>query len=101
MATYNPETLQRYADALYVRAYVFLAGFALGGFLLGNVIDYANGLHALSVLKFEHAPFFCAFGGAAIGWARSFMLRVEAQRLLCLMQIEKNTRGNYEPTEEK
>lgn len=40
--------------------------------------------------------------GVLIGWERSFSLRVKAQELSALRQIEINTRGEieYEPTEE-
>ena len=84
---YDPEILQSVADKLYSRANLILLGFSILGFLIGLVAASAfeeriyNWLAPLGLIA-----------GLALGQGRALQLKAEAQRILCLMQIEKNTR---------
>lgn len=95
MPTYNPNTLQRYADALYVRAYLSVVFYGFIGWLVGNGLLRLPNQGMLNPLG-ANSIWLSTLAFAGIGWARSFMLRVEAQRLLCLMAIEENTRNSFD-----
>lgn len=96
---YDPELLQKYADALYRRA----ATLAVSYFVRGCLLGYAAALLALFLAsKQQGAPDFywpivpalligVAFG--IHGRHKAWMLRLEAQRGLCQSQIEENTRA--------
>jgi hypothetical protein len=102
MATaYDPNVLQKYADKLYNDAnrLVFLS--ATIGFLLS--LPAFGVLAAVVYMRSPRAEvgagwlLFLALAGLALGWAwgrgKAFQLRLEAQRTLCQVQIEQNTRG--------
>lgn len=96
MTDYSPEMLQSFADRLYRRATWTIAEWTAVGVLLGVVLA---GLSASLIHDLTNSSgviflvwLVCALGGIAIGREKAFGMKVEAQRLLCQMQIEQNTR---------
>lgn len=92
MASYDPQILQRFADRLYARA-------AALWLLYGAIGAAVGGLLGFGLAKYLEFPMFLvvtAIGGgvvgAIIGYERAFTLRLEAQRTLCVLQTEINTR---------
>ena len=100
--TYDSTVLQRYADRLYRRAVWVIVKYLLLGAALGSVIGYSP-----TILWYWRSPsspapndsglliFTVLIGAlvfAAIGEAKAFMYKLQAQTVLCQMQIEKNTR---------
>jgi len=101
MATkYDPSVLQEYADRLYNRAKRVVVLCAALGFLGGLVA--ATILAAVVVWRSPRAEppggwlLLSLPVGFALGWAygrgKAFQFRLEAQRTLCQVQIERNTR---------
>ncbi|MGV3619745.1 MAG: hypothetical protein ACO1OB_02950 [Archangium sp.] len=99
-AAYDPEILQKFADRLYSRA----AGLPL---LYGAFGTGVLGLLGFFYSKFIQYPAFfvvslvagAALGGL-VGWEKAFSLRLEAQRTLCTLQMERNTRPVAPPAPE-
>jgi hypothetical protein len=102
MAEYDPSVLKKLADRLYNRAAWVSALHILFGFLLGlipgGIVRLLYGHVSLQTLG--QLVFFCAIApvaGAVIGYVsgsqKAFLMRVEAQRLLVLLEIERNTRA--------
>jgi hypothetical protein len=100
---YNPTVLQDYADKLYSQA-AFLAfkyGFVFAVFtFVASTLSLAavQDSHRLR-FNFDEVLTYAALlavGGYVLGFLigkqKGFMLRLEAQRALCQMQIEANTR---------
>jgi hypothetical protein len=98
--TYDPEVLQTYADRLYRRAawirvwYIFLGLF--GGVFLDVIILGLAGrqfprenFNASGIVLL---PLIGVLVGLAYGWGKMYQLRLDAQRTLCQLQIERNTR---------
>jgi hypothetical protein len=96
---YDPNVLQKYADQLYSHARWVVVLWALWGFLLGFA---ASGILAwVLVSRSPGAPpgawilLLWLVGlalGLAYGRGKAFQFRLEAQRTLCQVQIERNTR---------
>lgn len=98
---YDPAVIQTEAARLYAEAAAIvmrmatLAGLCglvigvIGGGLLGMAIrePFLGGLGGAVLVGAV-----CAYGGYLAGLARAFLLRLEAQRMLVLAQIELNTR---------
>lgn len=101
MAKYDSGILQDYADLLYRKAawVTFKCGTvgAITGVLIALILEYGVGLGARSA-ESSNTVALVLFGivgaliGVAIGQRRSFEYRLQAQTLLCQMQIEYNTR---------
>ncbi len=100
MVRYEPDVLWEYADRLYQEAQRVTLKRTLAGLAVGALIWIALSLPALggrvddpvrAVLGFAATA-----GGSLIGiWsgqARALWLKLEAQRLLVVVQIEQNTR---------
>jgi hypothetical protein len=96
MVGYDPEVIQRYATHLYTRAKGvvlthILAGAVIGGLagaLFGGVLGYGpNMVFALI------GAVLLGLAGFPLGLEKSFALRAEAQRLLCMLQIETRLRA--------
>jgi predicted membrane-bound spermidine synthase len=92
--TYDPATLYRYADRVYARAAFVVVLYGLLGSLVGFA---AYGL--IPDQQFANIPLsptallvLCTLLGAAIGWERSLMMRVQAQRILCAVKTEEAVR---------
>ncbi len=101
---YNPTVLQDYADTLYSQAawLAFKYGFVFAVFTFIASVFVLASLHDVRTprITFEDALTYAALlavGGYVIGHfvgrQKGFMLRLEAQRTLCQMQIEANTRA--------
>ena len=94
MVSYDLSIIQQHADRLYSRADAILAVYGLGftaagivvGFLLTDVLD-SPGVVILVLSGLVSATL-----GIALGRARGFELRLQAQVALCQVQIELNTR---------
>jgi len=90
---YDPAIIQTFADRLYsqARAIAVIAALlgaiigSVGGKALGAAVDADNGGALLGTLLLGAAGF-------AVGQARAFSLRLQAQTALCQVQIEVNTR---------
>ncbi len=102
---YDPAVLQRFADNLYSRArfialqYAVIYG-ALGwAAWIGVMIAYAFYRHTKGTagdLDSSDVRMMIVIVSAIVGWFvganKGFTLRLDAQRTLCQLQIEKNTR---------
>ena len=92
MAAYDPQILQKFADRLYARAAGLTLLYAAFGVAIGGVLGFGFARYI------DYAPFFivAAVAGALIGamngYEKAFTLRLEAQRTLCVLQTEMNTR---------
>ncbi len=94
MTNYDPSILQKFVDKLYSQARSVVATTALFLAVIGGVAGY---LYSASSFQIGDSYIIggIVFGGligAAIGQQRAFKYKLEAQRLLCQMQIEKNTK---------
>lgn len=109
MATkYDPEVLQTFADRLYRRTKWIGVWYGFLGFLAGVVLD---GPFAVLLARDPHGggpfaiglfllPLVGALVGYECGSSKAFHLRLEAQRTLCQLQIERNTRPSGSTTAE-
>lgn len=104
MAEYDPKVIVQFANRLYNQASSLAVLYALGFGGLGAIVGGIVGL------RLGGAPLVVAVvtgGGASVlgyayGWEKAFKLRLEAQRALCALQTEINTRpvkvGETTPT---
>lgn len=94
MVQYDPEVIQRFAAQLYRRAASIVALYALIGVLGGLASGYVLGTF-LSVRELGLISWTCVIVGlvlgVVIGQERAFSFKLEAQKLLCQVQIEANT----------
>jgi len=95
MITYDPSVMENLASSLYKRA----ASIERTGAILGGLVGLAGTWATVTSMGVGDNLLVMAFGtllGGAIGYnsarSRAFMLRAEAQKLLCQVQIEANTR---------
>jgi outer membrane lipoprotein SlyB len=93
MAMYNSDVLDQFADDLNSRADQAVPISAFLGALLGAIVGAAASGGS------DNLPMFAGIGalvlaiiGGFLGRAKAFQLRVQAQTLLCQVQIEENTR---------
>ena len=99
-AKYDPDLLQQYADRLYRRAKWMVGWYSLVGFLAGALIGelqfYLMGVRSHGQPHdWSGNVLFGLIGllpGFVYGTGKVFWLRLEAQRTLCQLQIERNTR---------
>jgi hypothetical protein len=95
--TYDPAVLQRAADDLYSRAALVEASTMILWGLAGLA---ATALYARAGAHLPSTPdewlWIAGVGSAVAGYLRgrtlAFRLRLDAQRTLCQLQIERNTR---------
>ncbi len=106
--TYDAAILQKYADTLYSQAWAIIATTALK---YGSIVFIATLLVSSGVNYLKHpigtpepdataALLFAAIAalvGLAAGRRKAFLLKLDAQRILCQRQIELNTRGSARP----
>lgn len=91
--TYNQTVLERYSALLYSLSIANAVFCGIGGAIIGGVA------FAALVDDSGSAIFVGTILGAAVGgfygWITSFLLRVVAQLVLCLVNIEANTRKPF------
>lgn len=100
MAKYDSGILQDYADSLYRKAAWVTFWCGIVGAIIGVVIALilAYGVFSAQSADSSNTAASVVFGivgaliGVAIGQRRSFEYRLQAQTVLCQMQIEYNTR---------
>lgn len=97
MATYDSKVIYRFADELYARADAIVGQAVIVSALLGIVLVTAA--HLL-VPKQMMLSVLALVGSIVLGWSmyrsaerQAFKLRLEAQRVLCEVRIEENTRS--------
>lgn len=110
---YDEKVLQGYVDSLYAQARWIVFWCALRAVIIGAVGGAVAGIALFFVDRSELpdpvgairiATGICAGIGLLVGLSRgfdrAFQLKLEAQRVLCQMQIERNTRPamNFSPT---
>ncbi len=96
MAKYDPAVIQKFADRLYFQANTIIVVWTI----LGAIVGAAVGGTTVSGFLRVADPMVCvgitavvmAIVGCLIGQTRAFHLKFMAQQMLCLMQIETNTR---------
>ncbi len=106
MAQYDAAILQKFADKMYARAIQVIVAWAVLGFFLGGIIGgialFAAAQGILRELGLNGGGGACvvSLGAAALGAAigtligieKAFWLKLEAQKILCQLQTEINTR---------
>jgi MFS family permease len=109
---YDPALIYQFAERLYGRAawvavWYSIAGLTvgmLGGLVIGGAVVALladpSAVHGPNnetwTLVFTSVLLFGVVGGCgglALGFARGFMLRLQAQQALCQAKIEENTRA--------
>jgi hypothetical protein len=100
MVRYSPSVLQKCANMLYMRAIEIIIVYTAIGAGIGWIAAYA---YTRAYLNLQHIqltdlPFIAAgVGGALLGaWlgnSRAFALKLQAQVVLCQLEIEKHTRN--------
>jgi hypothetical protein len=105
MAKYDPNLLLEFADRLTAKAASAVLNYTLMGLVLGIVGAFL--IHAYSPVTFSRGairvPIFVLVGGvgallgAILGRGKSFQFRLEAQKVLCALVSEKQTRGEPGP----
>lgn len=94
MVEYDVAVIQKFAAKLYAEASRIVAGlFVLFGILGAFGLAILFGGRVQEPILYWFGVLFSACIGGAIGQARSFHLRLQAQMALCQAQIERNTRG--------
>jgi Na+/glutamate symporter len=111
VANYDPAILQKFADKMYARAMQVIVAWAVLGFFLGGIIGGAalfaaaqgllrelglGGGSGACVVSLGSAVLGCIIG-VLIGIEKAFWLKLEAQKILCQLQTEVNTRGANAP----
>jgi 4-hydroxybenzoate polyprenyltransferase len=93
MINYDSMVLQEYAERLYTQASGITVKYALGfGVLcaaIGAAVSQAFGLPPLTLWL----GIVGAVLGALVGQSKGFQYRLQAQTVLCQVQIEANTRA--------
>lgn len=96
MVVYDPTILRRYANRINMSADLEILGWSFFGLFLGAIVGAI-----VSPLKLIDVPssellYIGALVGVFLGflWGRekAFMLKVQAQQILCQVEIEQNTR---------
>jgi hypothetical protein len=106
-AKYDPDILQQYADRLYKKANSIVVWDTIIGVLAGiaaaMILVRLEARGAPEVSDPSMAPLGLVIVGIVLGYIvgsqRAFTLRLEAQRTLCQMQIEHNTRPSLSTDE--
>jgi len=102
MADYDPAILRKFAQKMYSRAKSIIATWTLLGFLVGGGAGFflSGSLGGQRSVSLEVGPVFWvlliigALVGFLIGFEKAFWLKLEAQKVLCALQTEVNTRGS-------
>ena len=97
MVTYDSKLIYAFADRLYQQAQRIVVSYTLGWGLMGALLGGSagallnQGQGPVVGLGLVAAVLFAVVGYTQ-GQAKAFVLRLEAQRALCLVAIEENTR---------
>ena len=105
MTTYDEKILQEYADDLYKQAKwivvwtavryglaVFVVSFAISVVVVGTQKDISTGSANAGALLVFVLTLAGILAGADAGRRKAFMLKLQAQHILCQRQTEINTR---------
>ena len=96
---YDEELIRRGAEDLYRKARAIVAKHGLVGAVLGCIagalagLIWTDGDEKLFFLVASASTLVGLLGGISSGRSRAFVLRFQAQQLLCQVQIERNTRA--------
>jgi outer membrane lipoprotein SlyB len=90
---YAPAVIQEFADKLYVQAQRIVATYTIIGIVLGGVAGQFVGGYSMKTMYAIIGAIIIGLLGFAVGQARAFALRLQAQTALCQMKIEENTRS--------
>ena len=99
MMLYKPNVIQEYAVHLYAKAntigrnYMILYGLGGGAAALGAAHAWLELPFAGTLLVGFVSALVFLFVGRSAGQSKAFYLRLQAQTVLCQVQIEENTRG--------
>jgi hypothetical protein len=97
---YNPEMIEKFASRLYARARGIVLVCGLVGFFLGAAAFAALAFIVPRWGLVGFVPFVFSTGiGIAYGIEKAFLLKVQAQQMLCQLAIEQNTRPIVEIVE--
>ena len=89
MLSYDPIVIEKFAQKLYGRATSIVLSYSIVGIILGAAAGlYTNQSSATFVLAG-----FAGVVGFLLGSQKAFLLKLQAQTVLCQVQIEKNTRN--------
>lgn len=102
MVKYEPEIIQKFATKLYSRANSIVGTWTLGLGLVFLILGVLVGASVKDASAFKDAaliPTGALVGlvvglivGYTIGSSRAFVLKLQAQQALCMVQIEANAR---------
>jgi uncharacterized protein YcfJ len=90
---YDPAIIQKFADKLYVQARSIIVTCTLIGIIAGGVAGYAMADRSMKQIYMIVGAVIVGLLGFAVGQARAFALKLQAQIALCQMKIEENTRS--------
>ncbi len=101
MVRYDSRVLQQFAEMLYTKAQNIVITYAVLGLVLGGIVglvlkftvSLGRDLSAIRTALTWAPPLLGLAAGISTGRMKAFMLRLEAQRTLCQLQIETNTRA--------
>lgn len=90
MTEYDPTVIQKHAEQLYAKANSVIWEYGISGFILGCLgFFFGVGVGSVLLIAFTYI-------GIHIGVNKSFQIKLQAQTVLCQVQIEENTRGLQE-----
>lgn len=98
---YQPEIIKSFAERLYKKADSIEALYSLAGLLIGVVL-FVGGAGAsradggVNLFMAIAGGILGVYIGKQIGISRAIQYRIEAQKALCFVQIEKNTKATTE-----
>lgn len=93
---YDPEVIHSFANALYAQASKLIFTYFLIGFIVGGAIGYFLGAAASpgsEILVALVGGVIVGLLGASAARTKAFLLKLQAQQVLCQLSIEKNTKN--------
>ena len=94
---YDPAVIQKFADKLYAQARSIVITCTVIGIIAGGVAGrFLFGYSERTTYMIVGAVI-VGLLGFAVGQARAFALRLQAQTALCQVRIEENTRSKERP----
>lgn len=92
MVRYDPSQIHKFASKMYTQATVTVLVWTLPGAIVGLAAGAVWGRAIAGDAGFSAAIALCALLGYVLGQDKAFWYRLQAQTLLCQLQIEYNTR---------